>query len=105
MTTLVIHAPRSKAQSENKRSFERTFEAGIGDRYAIARNELALITPGLNVVLLDKDSRQRAEGTLIRLEPNGRTRTGMQRYDVYIANLGLVPYRPENLNWRGIAIW
>jgi hypothetical protein len=101
---LVIHAPKSKVQSENKRSFERTLETGIGDGYAVTRNELALLTPGLNVVLLDKDTRRRAEGELVKLEPNGWTRSGIQRYDVYTSNLKVVPYRPERLNRRGIAI-
>ena len=30
MTTLVIHAPRAKADGEKKRSFEKTIETSVG---------------------------------------------------------------------------
>lgn len=38
MATLVINAPKEKAQSEAKRSFRDTFEKGVGEGYAIALN-------------------------------------------------------------------
>jgi len=104
MPTLVIHAPRTMAQSQNKRSFQQTVQTGVGDGYAITQKERALITSGWDVVVLDKDSRNRAEGKLVRLDPNGWTKSGIQRYDVHIARLTSVPYQPEALNRRGVAI-
>jgi hypothetical protein len=104
MSTLVIHAPRTKAEVEEKRSFETTLTSCIGDGYAITRKEIALITPGCRVVVLDKDAKRRAEGTLVKLEPNGWTESGIERYDVHIAHLRIVPYAPEALTRRGVAV-
>lgn len=104
MSTLVIHAPAAKAQQENKRSFQDTFERGVGDSYAISRNLVAQLIPGCNVVLLDKWQDLRAEGTLVRLEPTEKAGNGIQRYDVHIENLKMVPYKPESLNRNGVAV-
>jgi len=104
MPTLVIHAPRWKAQQENAQSFERTFNSGIGEGYAIYRNLFANLFPGCGVVLLSKDEKRRAEGTLIRLVPTEMTNNGIQRYDVHIRNLIEVEYRPERLNHCGVAV-
>lgn len=104
MTTLVIHAPSGKARQEGKKSFDDTFKEGVGDRYAIDLKSYGLLYPGCDVVLLDKDKRQRAEGRLLKLVEVSKTEAGMQRYDVYIENLRMVQYKPERLARCGIAV-
>jgi hypothetical protein len=104
MTTLVIHAPSGKARLEDKRSFDDTFKYRVGDRYAIDRNSYRQLDSGCDVVLLDKDTKRRAEGTLVRLEEAGSTETGMLRYNVHIENLRMMQYKPERLTRCGIAV-
>ncbi len=76
----------------------------MGDGYAIASTELPLITPGCGVWVLDKEKEKRAEGTLVKLEPEGSTKSGIQRFNVYMKDLRMVPYQNVKLNKRGIAI-
>jgi transcriptional regulator with XRE-family HTH domain len=109
ITTLVLSAPRATA-ARGKKSFERTFNSGVGEDYAIAKDDAARLQAELQagntvvVVVLSKDETQRAEGTLVKLVPNGRTRTGMQRYDVYIKDLNKVEYKPERLGRTGVSV-
>jgi len=105
MTTLVIHTPSSKVAQEAKRSFEKTLESKIGDEYAIYQNLLPRLSPGCRVVVLDKDQGKRAEGTLVKLERGSKTENGIQRYNVHIADLKRVEYKPEALNRCGIAVF
>jgi hypothetical protein len=104
MPTLVLNAPAGKAEQESKRSFESTLASGIGDEYAIWRSLCVQVTPGCGVILLDKDRERRAEGTLIRLDAKSKTGSGIQRYDVYMKDLKIVPYKPERLNRNGVAV-
>lgn len=104
MTTLVIHAPSGKARREGKKSFDETLKNGRGDGYAIDSKRYHLVYPGCRVVLLDKDKRQRAEGWLVELEETEKTGSGMQRYNVYVENMVIVPYRSEILTHWGIAV-
>jgi len=68
------------------------------------------IRSGWRVVLLCKDKRRRAEGELVQLKPaikDGRlwsTKNHIQRYDVYVKNFKMVPYRPEALNRNGVEV-
>src|SRR5260221_5240962 len=98
MSTLVIHAPRSKVLDDGKRSFEKAFESSVGDEYAIYRNLYEQLRPGSCVVLLDKDQQLRAEGSLVKLVPTSKTKNGIQRYDVHVQKLKRVAYKPEALN-------
>ncbi|NLE95711.1 MAG: hypothetical protein GX600_08540 [Dehalococcoidia bacterium] len=104
MTSLVLHAPSGKARQEGKKSFDDTVRDGIGDRYAIGSKSYQQTRPGCRVVILDKDKRRRAEGTLVKLEATEKTVSGMQRYDVYIRDLTIVPYKSEDLTRTGIAV-
>jgi hypothetical protein len=100
----VIHAPRQKAQEEKKRSFQQTFENRVGDEYAIPGHWVALLSAGCKVVLLSKDEHKRAEGKLVELVPRSKANNGMQRYDVHIDDLKMVPYKPESLGRTGVAV-
>jgi hypothetical protein len=46
-------------------------------------------------VLLSKDEELRAEGELVELVPKSKTGSGIQRYDVHMKNLKMVPYKPK----------
>ncbi len=104
MATLVLNAPTWREQDEGAKSFEGILATGVGSGYAIASTLAGKLKPGSPVVLLNKDRRLRAEGTLVRLEPKGRTGSGMQRYDVWIRDLQQTDYRPEALNRCGVAV-
>lgn len=110
MPSLVIHAPEYQVVQVGKKSFIDTLHTGIGEGYAINRKLFEQIYPGCRVILLCKDTRCRAEGELIRLEPAMKegnpliTKNGIQRYDVYIRNLMKVTYKSEDLNKCGVAV-
>jgi len=103
MTWLVIHAPNVRTRKEGARGFDETIGKGVGC-YAINRRLFSQLTAGCGVVLLCKDRHRRAEGTLVKLEPNGKTNNNIQRYEVHIANLREVKYKSERLNRNGVAI-
>jgi hypothetical protein len=103
MSTLILHAP-TRGTLEHKRSFQNTFACGVGDEYAIPQNLVTKLSTGCKVVLLDKDEERRAEGRLVKLEPASKANNGIQRYNVYISDLEMVPYRPERLQRTGVAV-
>ena len=115
MSSLVLHAPEHQLR-EGAKSFEDTFETGVGEAYALNKTILrqvfpeSMIRPGWRVVLLCKEKGLRAEGELVRLKPaikDGRpwfTKNHIPRYDVYVKNFKMVPYRPEALNRNGVAV-
>jgi hypothetical protein len=102
--TLIIHAPKEKVDAEGHPSFARTLDSGVGEGYAISKADAARLGPGDAVVVLSKDERRRAEGRLEKLVPNGRTESGMQRYDVHIKDLKVVDYKPERLGRTGVSV-
>lgn len=104
MATLVIHTPQDKAVQEGKRSFEKTVQSGVGDEYAIYQDLYKELSPGFCVVVLDEVRQLRAEGNLVKLIQKSKAGNGVQRYDVHIAGLKMVPYRSEFLNRCGIAV-
>lgn len=57
------------------------------------------------MVLLDKDSKLRAEGRLVTLSPAGRAANGIPRYDVHTDGFTKVQYRPEALGRTGVAVF
>ncbi len=108
MPTLVIHAPRERENNPtpNYKSFESIFASRpcVGPDYAIARNLLVRLYPGCGVVLLCKDRPKRAEGKLVKLVPTTKAGNGIQRYNVYIEGLKIVPYKSESLSRTGVAV-
>jgi hypothetical protein len=104
MKTLVLHAPSWRENEEGAKSFPEMLRTCRGDGYAIASTLYSQIRPGCPVVVLNKERRLRAVGTLIKLEAAGKTGSGMQRYNVYIQNLVPVDYRPEAINRCGVAV-
>ena len=104
MDTLVIHTPRRMAEQQGKRSFEATLVTGIGDGFFISASQLQQLDTPSYVILLDKDSYRRAEGTLVGLQPSGWTVDGKQRYDVLMQNMALAPYEDIPLQRWGVAV-
>ena len=104
MATLVIHAPLKKTQQQGKRSFAQTLAVGIGDAYALSNSQFQQVGPGDDLILLDKDTQQRAEGSMVGLQPNGWTGTGMRRYDVFMQDMVIVPYQNVPLRRWGVAV-
>jgi hypothetical protein len=97
MKTLILYVPRSKTVAVGAASFQRMFANAIGEGYAIASTEVPHVVPGRNVVLLDIETKQRAEGKLRLLtphRPDPKTNGGMLRYDVHIDQLKKVQYAP-----------
>lgn len=104
LPTLVINAPHDKTETENKRSFASTLALGIGQGYAINSKLHPLVKDGCKVILLCKDLKLRAEGTVIKLVPVEKAKNGMQRYDVHMSNLRTIEYAPERLGRTGVAV-
>ena len=106
MPTLVIHAPHSEAQHNQKQSFRRTFETGTGEGYAISRGLVQQLSPGDPVIVICKVHRQQASGTIRKLVPTVKAGNGIQRYDVIMDDLELVPFDSADvrLNRNGVAI-
>ena len=104
MPTLVIHAPAWAARALGRRNFATVLRTGTGRNFAIANNLRLRIAAGCKVVVLDKNTRQRAEGVLALLTPTAKTASGIQRYDVVMNHLAPVVYKPEKLNRCGVAV-
>jgi hypothetical protein len=105
MATLFIHAP-DRAVKRGAKSFEAILEDGIGEGYAIWKKWAVKITPGWTVVLLRADkNKKRAEGILVRRIGTSHYVNGVQRYDVHIKGLTIVPFKKEvNFNYYGVAV-
>lgn len=103
MSTLVLHAPRSRARNGEAASFEDVLASGIGDGYIIGKSLRPRILDGCKIVVLDKDQELRAEGRLRCLVESEKAGNYQQRYNVHIIDLKRVHYKPERLNRNGIA--
>lgn len=106
MATLVIHAPHSQVQQNQRQSFNQTVENQRGDGYAISRRLFQQLSPGDDVIVICKEHQKQAAGKIKEFKKAGKTGTGMLRYDVIMANLKQVPYTYGNikLNRNGVAV-
>lgn len=104
MATLVIHTPKWRELKENAKSFDSTIRSSVGDGYAIYKNLVDQLTPRCGVVIICKDTKERAEGILNNLDPTEKTENGIQRYNVFIGNIKRVAYKGERLNRCGVAV-
>jgi len=104
MPTLVIHAPKDRAQRPSGQSFETIFMLGVGGAFAIPQKLVAQLSPGCGVVILNKDSEKRAEGSLVKLVQTGTIDNDVGIYDVHFENIKMVPYKTERLDKNGVAL-
>ena len=106
MTTLVIHAPDSQVQENQKQSFTQTVQTERGDGYAISKELRRKLATGNDVVVICKVHQKQAIGKIKELIPTELTGNGMQRYDVVMENLQEVPFTHGNirLNRNGVAV-
>lgn len=106
MPTLVIHAPHSETQQNQKQSFSQTVATGRGDGYAISRGLFQQIAPGDSVIVVCKVHQKQAAGQIKELRPTEKAGNGIQRYDVVMENLTPQPYTQAEvrLNRNGIAV-
>lgn len=106
MPTLIVHAPHSQVQQNQKKSFNQTVATEIGEGYAIWGSLFNQLSPGDEVVVICKVHHKQAVGRIKALKPVEKTRTGMQRYDVIMTDLKPVPYThgTTNLNRNGVAV-
>jgi len=107
MRKLVINAPKRKTPTA-----EKMIENGKGPRYAIWDSLLdrvydsssQRVRQGCGVVLLCKNRELRWEGMLVRLNRIEKTKNGIWRYDVHMEGMKPVEYKPEKLNFCGVAV-
>lgn len=108
MTTLILHAPRWRANVGDAKTFARTLRDGVGKGYILSQSQLAECQPGSAVWLLSKDDKTRAVGTLDRLKLVAPAGNGMRRYDVYMSHLEIAPFRQSDakipLSRWGVAV-
>jgi hypothetical protein len=104
----MLNAPSDKVRTEGKHSFEQSLRDRFGHGYAIPLKYAEAIQSDPSswiVVLLDKYTRDRVEGKLVKLERTGeKTSQGILRYDVHTAQLRRVTYKSESLTRTGIVI-
>ena len=70
-------------QQQGKRSFAQTLATGVGDGYIISSGQLQQINPGDGLIVLDKDTQQSAEGTIVAFQPNGWALNGRQLLQIW----------------------
>jgi|SRR5579871_2026636 len=106
MPTLFLLAPHSKTQpGTHHKDFYTIVANGVGPDYGISSNLIQQVTTGMRVVLFDRDRRLQAEGTVAAYVPTAKAGNGVQRYDVSIRGLILLPYtNPPRVNRFGVAI-
>jgi hypothetical protein len=103
--TLYLSAPKARTQGGPfYKDFSKILKDRVGPDYAIYSGIAAQIRPGTPVVVFDRDSRLRAEGTVgaIKLKPSSR----IQRYDIEIPDLKPVQKYtpPPPVNRCGVAL-
>ena len=106
MSTLVIHAPHSETQQNQKQSFSQTVATGRGDGYAISRALFEQVSPGDPVIVICKVHQKQALGQIKELRPTEKAGNGIQRYDVVMENLTPQAYTQAEirLNRNGVAV-
>jgi len=92
------------AQQQGKRSFDQTLAVGVGDAYALSQNQFQQVSLGDRLLVLEKRTGRCAEGVLAGLQPNGWTLNGMQRYDVLMQDMVMVPYQNVLLKRWGVTV-
>jgi hypothetical protein len=92
------------AQQQGKRSFAQTLATGVGDGYIISSGQLLQLNPGDALIVMDKDTQQCAQGTMVALQPNGWALNGRQRYDVLMRNMAMVPFQNVPLERWGVSV-
>ena len=106
MPTLVIHAPFSEVQHNQKQSFTQTVATGRGDGYAIWNSLFQKLALGDPVVVICRVHRKQASGKIAALKPTEKTGNGIQRYDVLMTDLKTEPFTHGRtpLNRNGVAV-
>ncbi len=111
MLKLILSAPQSQAQG-GKRSFDSTVTLSIGDSYGISRKNYEKLSEALvkgnpvQVIVLCKDGKRQAEGLLVKLVRTIKPFHDLQRYDVHIKNLKIVPFTGAGiaLTRKGVTV-
>jgi hypothetical protein len=106
MPTLVIHAPYSQVQQNDRKSFDQTVSTGIGEGYAINRSLFQELSPGDPVVVICKVHQKQARGRIKQLRPTEKAGNGIQRYDVVMEDLQTESFThgTTRLNRNGVAV-
>ena len=106
MPTLIIHAPHSEVQQNQKQSFDQTLATQKGDGYAISSSLFKRLSPGDGITVICKAHKKQASGLIKSLNPTVKAGNGIQRYDVILSNMKRVAYTHGNtrLNRNGVAV-
>ncbi len=89
---------------QGKRSFAQTLSSGVGDGYILSNSQRQQVNPGDGLIVLDKDTQQSAEGTIVAIQPNGWALNGRQRYDVLMQTMTPIPFQNVPLKRWGVAV-
>jgi hypothetical protein len=100
---LVLNAPHSRFRGTGE-TFDEMFKSGLAAGYILSENEVAQLSTGCKVILLDKEKERRAEGQLKTVKKAEKASNGKQRYDVHFEKAKLVPYISESLKRNGVAV-
>jgi hypothetical protein len=106
MLTLFLSAPKGKTQvGTHRKDFYTILASGIGPDYGIYANLIAQVVSGMKAVVFDRDRRLQANGIVVNYAPTSKAGNNVQRYDVKIYPLTVVPYtNPPRVNRFGVAV-
>jgi hypothetical protein len=105
LPALVISASQNKVEAGTEfRSFEQIVSTGRGLSYAISDPDRRKIRIGCKLVILDNARGKRAEAKLTELKLDEKTRTGMQRYNVYFEGVEQVDYQYDRIERWGTSV-
>lgn len=108
MCTLILNAPSRANMASHCKSYSSILINQVGPDYAIysdISNKIAYVRSfghKVHIVLLCKNHKRRAEGSLNNILYTTTARNNVKRYDISICNLKTVPYISESLNRCGI---
>ncbi len=106
MPRLVINIPRSKEGAAGFASFDVLVRqgSGIAPGYAIGKARLAHAKASTEIVVLSKDQKRSALGTVLRINDTGKkTGSGISRYDIHVTTLRECAYEPFPVNRHGVG--
>lgn len=94
MKVLVINVPGNRVGEPYFVPIDDMAKAGKAIGFIITDEDLAQLTPGCKLVLVDNyNGDKRYEGEFVRWETEEKARNGRQRYNVYFKSAIAVPYK------------
>ena len=105
MSTLILHTP-TNGVGLGKQSFDATIKSKIATGFAISKKNLTIAQQCSDVIILDKNRKKKASGTIVQilLSKKSPAGNGMSRYDISFKEPKAEKFHAEPLSRSGIGI-